>query len=130
MEVAQNVLFYSKEGHRNESNGKIGSLNILGLDRYFMIITGNMVYTSSVLALKEKCDTVNSLDRDALREYKRLLRSAPRTGESKGAGIGMVQAALTSANPLIYEFIESPNKMYTFFILTVKIERQSELVIA
>ena len=130
MEVAQNVLFYSKEISTEDENHKIGSLNVLDLDQYIMIITGNMVYTDSVESLQEKCDTVNSLDREGLREYKRSLRNAPRTGESKGAGIGMVQAALTSDNPLAYEFIQAEDEKYTFFILSVRVEKQSKLVAA
>jgi hypothetical protein len=70
----------------------------------------------------EKCETVNSLDREALREYKRQLRNNPDNEESKGAGIGMVQAALTADNPLEVESKDVGTE-FAFFVLSVPINK-------
>lgn len=123
MELAQNVLFYSKEENLfGENRDKVGTLVILNTDEYYRIITGNLVFKKSLPLLEEKCRIINSLDRDALREYKRLLRNSPRGEESKGGGIGMVQAALTSESPLEYEINELLGD-YAFFSIAVNVAK-------
>lgn len=123
MELAQNVLFYSKEVNHFGNNDRVGTLVILNTDTAYEVMTGNMVYKDAVDVLRQKCETVNSLDRDALREYKRQLRNAPSDEESKGAGIGMVQAALTSDHPLEYEIAETAGE-FAFFCISVKIKKK------
>ncbi|TAF67675.1 MAG: hypothetical protein EAZ55_01250 [Cytophagales bacterium] len=122
MEMAQNVLYYSKEINHFGNNDKVGTLVILNTETHYKIVTGNLVFKSSIPLLIEKCEIVNSLDRDALREYKRKLRSAPSEHESKGAGIGLVQAALTSDNPLEVKIKELQGD-YAFFVLGVSVEK-------
>jgi hypothetical protein len=125
MELAQNVLFYSKEKNQFGNNrDKVGTLVIVNEEesQTYRIITGNMVFQKDVAFLQEKCDTINSLDRDALREYKRSLRNNPNNEESKGAGIGLVQAALTSDNPLEVEIRTISNDL-AFFVVSVSVNR-------
>jgi hypothetical protein len=123
MELAQNVLFYSKEkNHFGENQDKVGTLVIVEDDISYRVITGNLVFKKDVPSLMEKCETVNSLDREALREYKRQLRNNPDNEESKGAGIGMVQAALTADNPLEVESKDVGTE-FAFFVLSVPINK-------
>ncbi|MEO1655293.1 MAG: SiaB family protein kinase, partial [Bacteroidota bacterium] len=117
MELAQNVFYYSKEVNHFENNDRVGSLIILESNQHYKIITGNLIFKDAVKSLSEKCEIVNSLDRESLRAYKRALRNAPSGEESKGAGIGMVQAALTSANPLDYQ-IKEAGETFAFFVLS------------
>lgn len=123
MELSQNVLYYSKEeNYFGEQKDKVGTIVIVKTDTHYQLITGNLVYAEAVPLLKEKCEIVNSLDREELREYKRRLRNAPPETESKGAGIGLVQAALTSSNPLEIQIQELSNG-YAFFVLSVFVKR-------
>ena len=120
MELAQNVLFYSKEVNHFGNKDRVGTLVILQNETRYQLITGNLVYHESVPVLLEKCEIINSLDREGLREYKRSLRNSPSEGESRGAGIGLVQAALTSSNPLEVQIKELGNG-FSFFILFVNV---------
>ena len=125
MELAQNVLFYSKEENFFEGNrDKIGTLVILQTENHYRLITGNMVFKKNVESLLEKCEVINSLNREELRKYKRTLRSQPQAGESRGAGIGLVQAALTSNNPLEVRVKELEDD-FAFFILMVNVEKNT-----
>jgi hypothetical protein len=126
MELAQNVLYYSKEeNHFGDKKDKVGTLVIVLENDFYKLITGNLVYKKDAPLLEEKCKIVNSLDREALREYKRKLRNNPKSEESKGAGIGLVQAALTSANPLGVEIQEVGNN-YAFFVVSVYVRRNAD----
>lgn len=122
MELAQNVLFYSKEINHFGNRDRVGTLVILQGADHYKIITGNLVYKSATALLQEKCEMVNSLDREALREYKRQLRNAPKGKESRGAGIGIVQVALTSSNPIEYEIKELSNN-FAFYVISVRVEK-------
>ncbi len=125
MELAQNVLFYSKEVNHFGKKDKVGTLVITKTDAYYKLITGNLVYKKDIHKLVEKCDTINSLDRDELREYKRQLRSQPREEESKGGGIGLVQAALTSGNKLEIKIRELIGD-YAFYVIFVSVKRKTD----
>lgn len=125
MELAQNVLFYSKESNFVNKFDPVGTLAIIDNGDSYRIIAGNLVYKSAVMNLKDKCDKVNSMDRDNLREYKRMLRNAPKGEESRGAGIGMVQAALTSQNPLHYEIREFGDD-YAFYLISVIVAKSKK----
>jgi hypothetical protein len=122
MELSQNVLYYSREINHFGNKDKVGTLVILNTNDAYKIITGNLVNKSSVPLLIEKCEIVNSLDREALREYKRQLRNAPSEQESKGAGIGLVQAALTADNQLEVKIKELQGE-FAFFVLGVNVEK-------
>ncbi|MDX2305483.1 MAG: SiaB family protein kinase [Microscillaceae bacterium] len=124
MELAQNVSYYSKEINHFKNNDRVGTLLILDIGDSYKVMTGNLIFQSAVEYLKNKCETINSLNHDELREYKRRLRSDPNANsdESKGAGIGIVQAALTSSNPLEFE-IRKFGEDHAFFLLSTRVEK-------
>lgn len=122
MELAQNVLYYSKEVNHFGNRDKVGTLVILHNHDKYELITGNLVFKTVVPKLLEKAEIINSLDREALREYKRELRNNPENEESKGAGIGLVQAALTSGNQLEVKIKEMEGP-YAFYVIFVQVKK-------
>lgn len=122
MELAQNVLYYSKEVNHFGNKDKVGTLVIVQSEDEYQLITGNLVYKSSVDKMVEKCQMINSLDRDQLREYKRELRNQPQEAESKGAGIGLVQVALTANNKLEVKVKELPGD-YAFYAIFATVKK-------
>lgn len=122
MELAQNVFYYSREINLFGKRDKVGTLVIVQEKEYYRLITGNLVNKTDVDRLVDKCEIINSLDRDELREYKRQLRNDPRGEESRGAGIGLVQVALTSGNKLEVKIKELPND-FAFYAIFVDVKR-------
>lgn len=122
IELAQNILYYSSEkvyfGDRNDS---IGTILITRYTDHHTFSCGNLVENKYIDELVEGCETINTLDRDGLREYKRATRSGPKKDRSKGAGIGLIQVALTSGEPLNVEAVKVDDA-YSFFSLSVKIK--------
>ncbi len=126
IELCQNISFYSAEKNHfyqqnNNSNSGIGTLVIAEYDDYYALSTGNIVKNIDVIPIIEKCELINSLDRQGLRKYKREQRNLP-PGERGGAHIGLIQIALTSANPLDFE-VTIIDDEYSFFAITVKVEK-------
>ncbi|MCS6821120.1 MAG: SiaB family protein kinase [Microscillaceae bacterium] len=123
MEMATNVLYYSKEINYFGSRDKVGTIVVAQTDKEYKLITGNMIYTDSAAKLIERCQIINSLDREGLREYKRYLRNNPiENEESRGAGIGLVQVAITADNNIEVK-IKKISDTYSFFVLVVNIQK-------
>ncbi|HAS43264.1 MAG TPA: hypothetical protein DCS93_22480 [Microscillaceae bacterium] len=122
MELAQNVLYYSTEIDGFDGNDKVGILAVSQIGDAYTVMTGNMVPAEIVPKLVAKCEKINSLDRDSLRAYKRELRDSPPHTGSKGAGIGLVQVALTANNHLDAHMEQVDDDHY-MFLLTVKVPK-------
>ncbi|MGD1889435.1 MAG: SiaB family protein kinase [Cyclobacteriaceae bacterium] len=124
IELAQNILFYSAEKIRYA--GRTESVGILQLSETansYIFSCGNIVYTTDVGRLADSCNTINSLDREELRRLKRIQRRQPQSDQSKGAGIGLVQAAILSNNPLDIE-VYTIDERHSFFSLFVTIDKE------
>ncbi len=124
IELAQNISYYSAEANRignKITKYRVGSVVIGELDNHYFMTTGNRVSNKSVSILSEKCDYINSLQREDLRKYKREQRNMDES-EFGGANIGLITVALTSDNPLDVE-VEKVDDSNSFFSLTVYINK-------
>ncbi|NJM15085.1 MAG: hypothetical protein HC896_06665 [Bacteroidales bacterium] len=123
MELAQNISFYSAEITKliDARNVGVGSLLIREKDDSYYFHVGNTVNTDDIIPIIEKCEYINTLDRDSLRHYKREQRNLPR-GVKGGAHIGLIQVALTSTKPIDFEVVPIDND-YSFFSIMVEIEK-------
>jgi hypothetical protein len=126
IELAQNILYYSAEKIRfGEHNDSVGTILITETSDHYTFSCGNLVENDYIQELVDSCAIVNSMNRDALREYKREQRSAPKKERSKGAGIGLIQVALTADTPLKVEYIKVDETL-SFFSLSVRIMKHAE----
>lgn len=122
MELAQNIAFYSAQRSKigTKDNG-MGTLVITELPDHYAFSTGNEVFNKDIIPVIDKCEIINSLDRESLRKYKREQRLLP-SDEHGNAHIGLIQVALTAANPLDIEVIPI-NTSKSFFSIRVKIDK-------
>lgn len=122
LEFAQNVYYYSAETIKiGEKEYGIGSVGVSRHEDSFKFTTGNFVPNQYLDKLIESCELINSMDRDELRKLKRDTRSAGPGERSRGAGIGLIQVALTAGEPIEYEAIPHDD-INSFFFLTAKIK--------
>jgi hypothetical protein len=123
IELAQNISYYSAEKKKNEVGNDfgVGILILREFKDYYSFSTGNIIEKSQVLPVIQKCETINMLDRDKLREYKRKLRNMP-SGVPGGGNIGLVQVALTADYPLEYSVITLDSEK-SFYIVSVKVNK-------
>lgn len=120
MEVTQNILYYSKEVNHFGNNDKVGTIVVVELKDHIKILSGNLITKKSIDPLLQKFEAIQTLDREALREYKRELRDAPSEEESRGAGIGLVQIALVSDE--LEASIRNMGDDFAFFALAIKVK--------
>lgn len=105
-----------------ESNDKHSAIFLLGQDDNFLYLsTGNKIHKKDVPSLKQKLEKTNSLNKDGLRDwYNDILVNTATLNEKGGAGLGIIDMALKSGNPLFYEFQEIDDQ-FDFFTIKIKV---------
>jgi hypothetical protein len=123
IELAQNIAQYSAEKNIiGEFVGAgVGSLVIVDYKDYYQVVTGNVIKNDNLGPVIDKCELVNTLDKEGLRKLKR--EQLKQTDENRtGADIGLIQLAITSDNPLDIE-VKPIDKKCSFFTIRVKINK-------
>ncbi len=86
----------------------------------YEITTGNYMKSEDVQDLESKINLVNGMDKDELKAYYKQVLSEGKMSAKGTAGLGMIDIARKSGQPLEYEF-NPVNDRTTFFSLGVKI---------
>jgi len=124
IELAQNISFYSKEVSLIGTNeAGEGTLIINEFIDHFVFSAGNLVDRVDITRLIDKCDLINSSDREGLRKMKRDLRNQEHEKIKGGGNIGLVHVALVSGYPLNYKLIEMEQNNEGFYIISVRIDK-------
>jgi hypothetical protein len=119
IEMAQNISFYSEEKSLTNQKVGVGTIIIRDVHNKLFLHAGNMINNMDAVEIIEKCEIINSMDRERLREFKRRQRNLP-PGERGTANIGLIQVALTSENPLRFETTQvDENQSFFSIIITV-----------
>jgi hypothetical protein len=123
IELAQNISQYSAEKNiiGDFMGAGVGSLVIVDFEEYLQLVTGNLIKNENISPVIDKCELINTLDKEGLRKLKRELLMQ-NDFDRTGADIGLVQLAITSDNPLDIE-INPINKDCSFFTIRVKINK-------
>ncbi len=125
IELAQNISQYSAEKNiiGDYVGAGVGSLVIVDFQDHILIVTGNLINNENIAPVIDKCDLINTLDKEGLRKLKReQLKENDYT--RTGADIGLIQLAITSDNPLDIEINPIDNKC-SFFTIRVRINKSS-----
>ncbi len=127
VEMAQNILTYSSERQFMSELGRdvgIGMIMLLKRNEAFMLRCGNCVLNEQVEAIRQKCEYINTLDKDELRRYyTQELKKAAEPGSNR-AGLGLIDIARRSGRPLDYAFHPVKDDC-SFFTLSVTLNRKT-----
>jgi len=129
IEMAQNIAHYSLE--RVQLNGKKGNANVgAGIivvtrtDKIYSVTSGNLASKSSIDNITQKCDTINRMDREALKQlYKQQIKASRMSGKL-GAGVGLIDIVRKSGSPIQYQVTPVDNQN-SFLVLSVKIQEEN-----
>jgi hypothetical protein len=124
VEILENVSKYNTGREAEEKYGM--PVVIVRLeDNRFILTTGNLILKTSVSDLKRKLDTINDYDKAGLKGlyFKSLSEQSIET-DSTG-NMGLIEMARKSGSRLDYQF-EDVNEMYSYFMLTVKVEERAD----
>lgn len=125
VEMAQNILYYSLEREYFPNTGAnvgVGIVLVQQKTEMYEILCGNLINSEQKERLEAQCNTINSLNTENLREYYSQQRRKVVHESSKGAGLGLIDIARKSKNPLTYDFHPMNDNQF-FFSLSTHINR-------
>ncbi len=124
VELAQNIALYSSDKVITDDKTNFNGFGIFIIREYaekFQLISGNMAFVEDAKIAYDKCNKINTLSRDELRNMKRELRKRP-AGQKGGGNIGLVQIVLTANNYIDNEIIDIDSH-HSFLIFSVDINK-------
>jgi hypothetical protein len=129
VEQAQNVLKYSYERLLDKSREKGIGIGLVGVGREssekFFVFAGNMIRRDAESGLRERLEFINSLDREALKQYYNQQRKTGVLNEDGGAGLGFIDMARRSGHPIDYHFLPI-DEQSSFFEIKITITTESK----
>lgn len=124
IELAQNIALYSSDKIITTDKSNFNGFGIFIIREYldkFQLISGNMAFKEDAEIATKKCDKINQLSREQLREFKRELRKKPLSKRG-GGNIGLVQIVLTANNYIKNKTI-TVDDQHSFLIFSVDISK-------
>jgi hypothetical protein len=85
------------------------------------ITTGNIIRNSSIPGLRKKLNTVNSYDREGLKEFYRVTLSGDKLKAEQTGILGLIDIARKSRNKLDYDF-DRVDDDYSYYSLSVLVD--------
>lgn len=122
VECLQNIVKHAED---MEDPKKRTAIFMIGkIETEYIILSGNLVKEETRSVLQNKLDQINDLDKDGLKSlYKNIIKSSDSLSDKGGAGLGFVDMARKSGNPLEYHFSEVERGI-SFFALKTTISRE------
>lgn len=124
VEMAQNVMHYSCE-KKPENTGKAsgqGSILIAHSCNNLLLVTSNLVSTDEMDEINKRFKEINHMDRQELKNIYLIKRRQQYKGTSTGAGLGLLDIARRSSNPLGIGFLpEGKGKVRFFFRVVIPV---------
>ncbi len=106
---------------QEEFDEKFGIMVVSKSGDKYKISTGNFIETPKVPHLKGRIDKINSMSADELKDMYKFILNHQRLSEKGGGGLGLVDIARKTGNPLDYKFHQY-NDDFAFFNLDVYID--------
>jgi hypothetical protein len=122
IEQTQNVRNYARGQQTEMQNDKIYNAITLMIGREensYVVMSGNVVNKNDLEKLTNKIDLLRSLDMAGLKALYKEQRRKPVTDNAPGAGLGLIDMARKSSQPLAYEVQEIDNKTAFFTLKAV-----------
>lgn len=130
VECLQNIAKHADDDTATASDNLADGLAKTGIfiigsdDKEYFITSGNGIVNENIPALKEMIDNINSLDQDGLKELHKFKMRENAISSKGGAGLGFIDIARKTGNPLEYHF-EPIDAKTSFFLLKSRISRVS-----
>lgn len=130
VECLQNLYHHIDEAPKTEvtvmNRSAIFMIGKRADGRYY-INTGNFINSDNAVALQEKIDTINKMDKEELKVYYKEVLNNGQMSSKGGGGLGIIDIARKSGEKLEYDFMKV-DETTSFFSLNVNIAKQPKPV--
>jgi hypothetical protein len=124
VECLQNISKHAEEVDAGKFHKEKRGVFLIHKDEdKYGVTTGNVIANDRIKPLKDSLDYINSLDKEGLKKLHKEQIKGGALSEKQGAGLGFIDIAKKTGNPLQYHFLDIDDKA-SFFILTSRIERK------
>ncbi len=126
IELAQNMMNYSKKNHENENGRKSEGLILVGksTNNEYFIHSQNVVNSKDMHSIQKKLELIKNMDKETIKSEYRRLRKEGRDLHPLGAGIGFYEIS-KRCDEIDFEFKKvDENRFYFHFKakITEKVE--------
>lgn len=124
IELAQNIHLYSADKMFSDKDNRdigAGTITISEAPSYYELSSGNLVDTKVTTDIMTRCELINSLSPDDLKQHYKDARKKPSEG-SQGGNVGFVDMARKSGNPLVVR-MDTVDDVNSFFTLSVRVNK-------
>jgi len=128
VECLQNIAKHADDDSQTASDKLEDGLSKTGIfiigsdEKEYFITSGNGIANENIAGLKEMIDNINALDADGLKELHKFKMRENAISNKGGAGLGFIDIARKTGNPLEYHF-EPIDAKTSFFLLKSRISR-------
>jgi len=125
VECLQNITKHADVISEKDENGRTGKgiFVVIKEDTNYIISSGNIISNNKIPIISGLLKSINSTDKDGLKELYKTQIKEGRISEKGGAGLGLIDMARKSGNKLEFN-IQEINSNFSFFILTAKVSRE------
>ena len=118
IEQTQNVRNYARKKQSAETPALYNTITLtIGLQgEQYVVVSGNVIDLADVSPLVAKIEQLRTLDAAGLKALYKEQRRKPLTDEASGAGLGLIDMARKTSQPLEYQ-VQPINDKTAFFTL-------------
>lgn len=123
VESLQNITKHAgPDGETGETEKGRGIFVVSKEENCYRVITGSITSAENADKLSKMLQKINALDAAGLKEmYKQQIRGGGKLSEKGGAGLGFIDIARKTENPLDFSIQEIGEDGNVFFIIAIKI---------
>ncbi len=118
VEQVQNVINYSKVNDSMSDEMSLGIVIIGKKDDKFFISGGNNIANDQIEELQNNLTQLQHMNQEELKQFYKHKRKECSPSNSKGAGIGFIEMARKSSEPIEFNF-ENIDSYKSFFTITI-----------
>lgn len=127
VECFQNIVRHGNDTQTetNRTGTFSGLFSIRNTQESVYIASANLIENEKVPILRNKLETLNNLDKEQIKALYMDILTTGELSEKGGAGLGLVEMARKSENPLEFIF-ENENDKFSLFYLMLKMQRKAD----
>jgi len=109
------------EDFEDTSSERYGLLVVKKIEGGYKIITGNFVDAEHIEKLEEKIKRINRSSHEEIKELYKFILNHQKISQKGGGGLGLVDIARKTGNPLDYSF-QKYNEKHSFFYMNILVQ--------
>jgi hypothetical protein len=126
IEALENVFKYNDNYEKETSlfPSNYPKFSLEHVNGAYVLVTGNPILNKDIPRLSSHIETINSLDREGLRQMFRSTLTNGKFSSKGGAGLGFIEMAKISGEKINFNFIPI-NDTYSYYECTIQISNNA-----